>query len=142
MNSNTHAPRVHIPIPLYCDQPTQTGEDSETVADSELEESDPDFPPCHIGNRPPLMSETRYSCSSGSPDAVPPRSRHPLAAMSSPQRQPITGISGENLKEPQSQHRRLPNTGLGQINIVNTTATVLNTKVILYVSQLNVAMLI
>ena len=72
---------------------------------------------------------------SRSPAAVPSRSRYLPAATSGSEKQ-LT-ISGK--KEPQSQHRRLPNPGLGQMNVVNTTATALNKKVvILYISYSNV----
>ena len=110
----------HKLILLYCSQPTQTPDDSEA------EESD--FPPCLVGNCMPIMSR--------SPAAVPSRSRYLPAATSGSQQQ-LT-ISGK--KEPQSQHRQLPNPGLGQMNVVNTTATALNKKVlvILYISYSNV----
>jgi hypothetical protein len=113
-HSNTH----RKPILLYCSQATQTRDDSE------LEAEDSDFPPCCVGNCPPLISH--YS-----PVTVPSHSRYPPAAASGTRQ--LT-ISSE--EEPsQSQHRQ--HTGLGQTNIVNivdATATVSHTKVILYIS--------
>jgi len=118
MSSNAH----RKPIILYCSRPTQTQDDSE--ADSE----ESDFPPCLEGNCTPIMSRS-------SPAAVP--SRYLPAATSGSQQQ-LT-ISGEKEPQSESQHRRLPNPGpgLGQMNVVNTTAsaTALNSKVvILYIS--------
>jgi hypothetical protein len=115
--------RYHCkPIVLHCGRPTQTRDDSE--ADSE----ESDFPPCLEGNCTPIMSRS-------SPAAVP--SRYLPAATSGSQQQ-LT-ISGEKEPQSESQHRRLPNPGpgLGQMNVVNTTAsaTALNSKVvILYIS--------
>jgi hypothetical protein len=107
----------HKPIVLYCSRPTQTRDDSK--ADSE----ESDFPPCLEGNCTPIMSRSSPTVPS-----------HYLPAATSGSQQQLTTSGG---KEPQSQHRRLPNPGLGQTNVVNTlaTATALNTKVvILYIS--------
>lgn len=103
------------PILLYCNRPTQTNDvdDFETEI-SEVEDSD--FPPCKIGNSPPLFLRS------------PSYHRYPrkLEAASSSESQP-----------PQSQRRRQPDAGLGQINLVNTV----HTKVISYIQALHVATL-
>jgi hypothetical protein len=108
MSSNIH----RKPIILYCSQPTQTQNDSEAE-----ESDDSDFPPCLVGNLTPIMSR---------PSPVRPRSRYlPAATSCSQQQLTISGVS-------EKEHRRLPNTGLGHKNVVNTTG---NTKVvILYIS--------
>jgi hypothetical protein len=107
--SNTH----RKPILLYCSQATQTQDHD----DSETEDSD--FPPCRVGNLPPLIS-SHYS-------PVPFK----LHASGILQRQ-LT-LSSEDSEEPShTQRRRKPNTGLGRSNIVNTidaATTVSNTKV-------------
>jgi hypothetical protein len=77
-----------------------------------------DFPPFLVGNCTPIMSRSSSA-------AVP--SRYLPAAKSGSQQQ--FTISGE--KEPQSQHCRPPNPGLGQMNVVNTATTALNTKVVI-----------
>lgn len=59
--SNTH----RKPILLYCSRPTQTYDD-----DSESNASD--FPPCRVGNSPPLISR--------SPALIPTHSRYLRAA--------------------------------------------------------------
>jgi hypothetical protein len=113
--SNTH----RKPILLYCSQATQTQDDSEA--------GDSDFPPCRVGNCPPLIS-SRYS-----PVTVPSHSRHPRAAASSILQRQLS-ISSEEEPSQTQRHRKL-NTGLGRSNIVNTvdaTATVSHTKVIIY----------
>jgi hypothetical protein len=105
MSSNTH-PRK--PITLYCSRPTQTQDDSEA------EESD--FPPFLEGSLSPIMSR---------PSPVRPRSRYlPAATSGSQQQLTISGATGSG----KEQHRRLPNAGLGQTNVVNTVTTA-NTKV-------------
>ena len=110
-NSNTH----RKPILLYCSQPTQTHDDSES--------EDSDFPSCRIGNDPPLISR--------SPLPIPTHSRY-LPAGS----QQLTTL-GE--KEPhQSQRCGQPNNGLGQTNIINTLDATL--KVLIF-SLVQVAML-
>jgi hypothetical protein len=112
--SNAH----RKPIPLFCSQSTQT-QDSEYSSETE----DSDFPPCRVGNSPPLISR--------SPLPPPPRSRYFRAA--------ANGISEEEPSHHggQSQRCQKPNTGLGKTNIVNivdvTTTTVLHTKVRLYI---------
>ena len=87
---------------------------------SETEESD--FGPCLIGDpRSPVTLPSHYR-----------------AAASNIQQKPIVVVSSEEPEEqPQPQHRQQLNTGLGHTNIVNTvdaTATVLHTKVVLYIS--------
>ena len=131
--SNTH----RKPILLYCSQATQTEDDSVTldsVTEDDSEAEDSDFPPCRVGNLPPLII-SHYS-----PVIAPSHSCHPRAAMRGIQQQRLT-ISSEEA------HHRQPNTGLGQSNIVNTvdaTATVLHTKVIsryfLHVAMMLIAM--
>lgn len=107
------------PILLYCSQATQTHDDSEA--------EDSDFPPCREGNSPPLIS--RYS----PVQAIPSRSRYPRAAASGIQ--PTTSSKGPE-EPPQSRRRQKPNAGLGQANVVNvvdSTAPVLNAKVVPYI---------
>jgi hypothetical protein len=110
MNRYTHSQK------FYSERSTQTREGHE---DSESEESD--FPPCLIGIDPPIMSRS-------SPVTLPSRYR---AA------KPIVIVSSEESDEPpQPQRHQQPNTGLGKTNIVNmvdATATVLHTKVVLYI---------
>jgi len=83
-------------------------DNSEAEDDSDLYSSSDFryFPPCRIGNAPPLFS---------SPYPIPvPSQYHHLRASASPPsctiQQPITVSSEEEL--PQSQHRRQQNTGL------------------------------
>jgi hypothetical protein len=102
--SNTH----REPILLYCSQPTQTHDESETHYESEADSEDSEFPPCRVGNDPPLISRR-----SSSP-VIRPNSHHPRAAASSSQRQ-LTISSGKEL-----QRRRQLNKGLGKTNVVNT----------------------
>jgi len=107
------------PILLYCSQATQTQDDSEA--------EDSDFPPCREGNCPPLISESHCS-----PVTVLSRLRHPQAAADGSQQ--LTISSDE--ERPQSWRRQKPNTGLGQANVVNmvdTTAPVLRTKVVPFI---------
>ena len=113
--SNAH----REPIPLFCSKSTQT----QDLDSSETEDSD--FPPCRVGNSPPLNSR--------SPLPPPRRSRYLRAATS--EEEPSHCGS-------QSQHCQKPNTGLGQTNIVNiaTATTFLPTKVSLYIF-LHIAML-
>ena len=91
--SNAH----HKPIPLFCSQSTQTQDSADS---SETEDSD--FPPCRIGNSPPLNSR--------SPLPPRPRSRYFRPAAS--------GVSEED-HGGQSQRCQKPSTGLGKTNIVN-----------------------
>ena len=118
MNCYTHSTKLY-----YCEQSTQTQEGHEN---SETEESD--FGPCLISNSPPIMSRS-------SPATLP--TCYQVAA-SSIQQKPIVIISSEESDEPpQPQCHQQPNTGLGKTNIVNmvdATATVLHTKVVLYIS--------
>lgn len=97
------------PIVLYCSRTTQTQDNSEA------EDPESDFPPCRVGNSPPLISR--------SPVTVPSRSRYyPRAA---------SGV----LQQPSSEDEP-SNTGLGRTNIVNiidVTATTSHTKVILHI---------
>jgi hypothetical protein len=59
------------------------------------------------------------------PSPVRPRSRYlPAATSGSQQQLTISGATGSG----KEQHRRLPNAGLGQTNVVNTVTTA-NTKV-------------
>ena len=113
MNRYTHSQKVY-----YHERSTQTREGHEN---SESEESD--FGPCLISNDPPIRSR-----SSESPVTLPSRYR---AA------KPIVIVSSEESDEPlQPQRRQQPNTGLGKTNIVNmvdATATMLHTKVVLYI---------
>lgn len=129
-------------VTLYCNQSTQT-QDSELEGQDNSETDDSDFPPCLIGNAPPLMS-----CYSPVQVTVPSHSRYyPREAASNIQRH-LTISSEEPEEPPQSQsrcHCRQPNTGLGQTNIVNTvdsdTTAVLHTKVVLIYSLVPEAML-
>lgn len=115
--SSTH----RKPVLLYCNQATQTQDDSEV--------EDSDFPPCRVGNDPPLIF--RYS-----PVTFPSSSRYPQAAASRILQQQPTIPSEEEPSQSLAQRHRQPNTGLGGTNIVNiidATATVSHTKVILYI---------
>jgi len=115
MNRYTHSKTAKF----YHERSTQTREGHEN---SETEESD--FGPCLIGIDP-----------RSSPVTLPSRYR---AAASNIQQKPIVVVSSEESEEqPQPQRRQQLNTGLGRTNIVNTvdaTATVLHTKVVLYIS--------
>jgi hypothetical protein len=113
MNRYTHSKTAKF----YHERSTQTREGHEN---SETEESD--FGPCLIGDpRSPVTLPSHYR-----------------AAASNIQQKPIVVVSSEESEEqPQPQHRQQLNTGLGHTNIVNTvdaTATVLHTKVVLYIS--------
>ena len=117
MNRYTHSASTKF----YYERSTQTRESQDN---SETEESD--FGPCLIGNAPPIMSRP--------PVTLPSRYR---AATSSIQQKPIVVVSSEESEGPQPQCRQQLNAGLGQTNIVNmvdATATVLHTKVFLYIS--------
>lgn len=118
--TNTHQRK---PILLYCSRATQTQDDSEA------EDSDSDFPPCRVGNLPPLISH--YSPVTR--QAFPSHSRRPQAAASTILQQQLTISSDSEEKPSQSQPHRRPNTGLGRTNIVNivdATVMVSHTKVI------------
>ena len=67
--SNTH----RKPILLYCSRPTQTHDD-----DSESNASD--FPPCRVGNSPPLISRSPALIPTHSPALIPTHSRYLRAA--------------------------------------------------------------
>jgi hypothetical protein len=135
-SSNTHRKFVT----LYCDKSMQT---EPTQDDSDAEASEySDFPPCRIGNDPPLLSRAHYSSESV---AAPFKSCHPRVATSRIQRQ-ITIISSDE-ESPQSQRCQQPNKGLGNTNIINTvhaTSTVfkLPKKVFLIYYSLHLAILI
>ena len=119
MNRYTHSASTKF----YYERSTQTRESQDN---SETEESD--FGPCLlIGNAPPIISRPP-------PVTLPSRYR---AATSSIQQKPIVVVSSEESEGPQPQRHQQLNTGLGQTNIVNmvdATATVLHTKVFLYIS--------
>ena len=120
MNRYTYSASTNF----YHERSTQTREGQDN---SETEESD--FGPCLIGNAPPIMS-----CPP--PVTLPSRYRAATSTGSIQQKR-IVIVSSEELEEPQPQRRQQLNTGLGQTNIVNmvdTTATVLHTKVVLYIS--------
>ena len=131
---NTHR-RDHKlePILLYCSQATQTEADSESKADSESETEDSDFPPCRVGNSPPLIPN--YS-----PATAPSRSCYPQAAASTLlQHQPTIIVSSEDEISP-SQHHQQPKTGLARTNIiVDVTTTVLHTTKVIISYFLHVA---
>ena len=86
--TNTHQRK---PILLYCSRATQTQDDSEA--------EDSDFPPCRVGNLPPLISHyspvTHWAFSS--------HSRHPQAAASTILQQQLTLSSDSEEKHSQSQ---------------------------------------
>ena len=115
-------------VTLYCDRWTQT---QPTQDDSDTEDSvDSEFPPCRIGNDPPLFP--RAHSFQPVAQATPSQSCHLQAATSGIQRQ-ITIISSDE-ESPQSHLCRRPtrSKGLGLINIANTvhaTSTVLPKKV-------------
>ena len=98
--SNTHHKSNFIT--LYCDRSTQTMDQDDS---SETEESDfRYFPPCRIGNHPPLFSLN------GSPLPISTQSRYHMASPSGIQQFSTTSDDEE---PPQSQHRRQPIKGLG-----------------------------
>lgn len=120
MNRYTHSASTKF----YHERSTQTREGQDN---SETEESD--FGPCLIGNAPPIMSRP--------PPVTLPSRYWAATSTGSIQQKPIVVVSSEESEEPQPQRRQQPNTGLGQTNIVNmvdATATVLHTKVVLYIS--------
>lgn len=99
MNRNHSNTRTREPILLYCSRTTQTQEDSEHEFDSD----DSEFPPCRIGNLPPLRNTEHGTLA-----------RYLREAAIADQQPPTT------LRSPHYRQSNTANSGLGQTNIVNT----------------------